>query len=366
MYGHSIQRIACISFVTILLFFFPHIVNSQSDKVGNLIQDLRSEDRDLRSKAAVALGELKDSRAVGPLISALKSDTWIKREAAESLGKLKDPRALNTLVFALKDEDWNVRKNAAWALGEIRETDAIEPLIAALSDVNPYVRSQAAASLVNILRHRQAYTKIKDRNWIDKLIEVLMESGIDVRIEAAETLGRMKEPRAIDPLVYALKDTDTGVRKKAITAMGEIGGKKAINPLIEKLLDWECRKESADALSRLGWHPKSDEDRVHFWVAKGNGNELRYHWNLTKAILLNDFKSNVEYSLWSFIGIGNEEIIPILIEKLNKEGTKPMAEAYLNCGHPKLGNAAREWAAKHGYTVSVSADAHHPASWRSW
>ncbi|MBI4826159.1 MAG: hypothetical protein HY807_07020 [Nitrospirae bacterium] len=57
-----------------------------------------------------------------------------------------------------------------------------------------------------------------------------------------------------------------------------------------------------------------------------------------------------------------EEIIPVLINKLDTEGTKVMAEAYLNCGHDKLNAAAREWAANHRYTIQTGQGAA-PIGW---
>ncbi|MBI5745809.1 MAG: hypothetical protein HZA13_02265 [Nitrospirae bacterium] len=55
--------------------------------------------------------------------------------------------------------------------------------------------------------------------------------------------------------------------------------------------------------------------------------------------------------LYAFIGAGKEEIIPVLIEKLNTKGNKTMAEAYLNGGQPQFANTAKEWAEKHGYVI---------------
>ena len=51
----------------------------------------------------------------------LKSTDWEKRfKATEVLGKLRRSRAVKPLIEALKDEDEYVREGAAWALGEIR------------------------------------------------------------------------------------------------------------------------------------------------------------------------------------------------------------------------------------------------------
>jgi hypothetical protein len=84
------------------------------------ISDLKSKSLGTREAAVYALGELKDPRAVEPLIEALKDKDWsVRKRAVEALGKLKDPRAVEPLIEALKDEVWNVRRSAADALQEI-------------------------------------------------------------------------------------------------------------------------------------------------------------------------------------------------------------------------------------------------------
>ena len=60
---------------------------------------LQSPDDDTREEAARALGELKDPRAVTPLISALEDPNhYVRREAAKSLGRLGDERAIPALI----------------------------------------------------------------------------------------------------------------------------------------------------------------------------------------------------------------------------------------------------------------------------
>lgn len=123
-----------------------------------------------------ALGELKDPRAVEPLVTLLNDDKvyeeMLAREAlvkigkpsveplialftdkspekknkwgaALALGEIEDSRAFETLVFALKDkDDYGLRRMVAQALGEIRNIRAVQPLIAALEDTNVEVRQK--------------------------------------------------------------------------------------------------------------------------------------------------------------------------------------------------------------------------------
>lgn len=89
----------------------------------------------VRAGAARALGELGDSRAVEPLITALKDENaHVRRRATWALGELGDPRAVEPLRVALKDEDETVRADAATALEKLGNARAVEPLRAALED----------------------------------------------------------------------------------------------------------------------------------------------------------------------------------------------------------------------------------------
>jgi HEAT repeat protein len=60
----------------------------------------------------------------------------VKEFAADALGEIKDTRAVGPLIQALKDNDSFVRMSAAGALGDINDTRAVEPLIHALTDDN--------------------------------------------------------------------------------------------------------------------------------------------------------------------------------------------------------------------------------------
>ncbi|MBI5238525.1 MAG: HEAT repeat domain-containing protein [Deltaproteobacteria bacterium] len=133
-------------------------------------------------EAVLALGVIKDPRAVEPLVAALK-DVDISEAAADALGKIKDLRAVEPLIEALKDKHTGARVKAALALGSIQDHRAVEPLIEAFKDMN----------------HNEA---------------------------VAVALGELKDPRAVEPLIKALKDRDSVIRWKAAEALKAITGKE--------------------------------------------------------------------------------------------------------------------------------------------
>ena len=122
------------------------------DNVGRLIQQLEDENPHTRMQAADALGQIKDVRAIEPLIAVLKDENSSGRTQALAAGALVSigTPAVDPLIAALKDKDSLVRERAADALGQIKDVRAVEPLIAALKDKDSLVRERAADALGQI------------------------------------------------------------------------------------------------------------------------------------------------------------------------------------------------------------------------
>ena len=101
----------------------PGITNWQLPQYIDL---LKSRYLVYRVKAAEALGDLGDIRAVPPLIEALH-DPYVDVQwlAAQALGKLKDTRAVDPLILLLSAEDKWARLGAVIGLEGIGDQRAI-------------------------------------------------------------------------------------------------------------------------------------------------------------------------------------------------------------------------------------------------
>lgn len=244
---------------------------------------------------------------IDPLILALKNSVkGIRIGAAQTLGEIKDSRAVEHLVSAMEDSDWMVRAHAALALDSLGWTpentyqivifsiakgnlnpvikigkQAIEPLKTLLKDRNSYARNPAARALeklgwtpeddnqkvyfyiakrkwklveeigepaveplLDLLSDRWAYYREKaakglgelnDKRAVEPLIDALFDRFYDVRRKAAKALWQLKDNRAVEYLIIALEDSDTLVRINAAAALGEIKDVQAIEPLIAGL-----------------------------------------------------------------------------------------------------------------------------------
>ncbi len=114
--------------------------------------------RDWESRKYVirTLGKINDERVLDPLISWLKSDEF-KDDATRALVDLGQP-AVPKLIEALNHRGDFVQKQSILALGDIKDSQAVDPLIALLQDQDWMVRLTAASSLEKIgdLRGRAA------------------------------------------------------------------------------------------------------------------------------------------------------------------------------------------------------------------
>ena len=314
--------------------------------VEPLIAALRDEDWYVRENAAEALGETKDARAVKPLIEALK-DLNIRSRAAEALGEIKDVRAIDPLIAALGDEEQYFRNNVAGALGKIG-APAVAPLMAALRG---HVRENAVGALGKI-----------GAPAVAPLIAALKDEDTNVRRNAADALGEVNDVRAVEPLIEALKDPN--VRRNAADALGEIKDVRAIDPLIAALGDEEryFRNDAAGALGKIGAPAvgpliaalKSQYYHVRMGAAMALGEigDSRATKVLVAALENRDLEIIAgAHSFFIEWGWGKLDTKDILIEALNKHGTAniDIALDFLNCGDLRLSQAAKEWAEKHGY-----------------
>jgi HEAT repeat protein len=84
------------------------------------------------------------------LITQLKhKHAEVRYKAALALGDLGDPRAIAPLMHALRDRNQNVRYNASWAL-TLLGTPALPYLLQALQDKDPRVRQLIPFALAEL------------------------------------------------------------------------------------------------------------------------------------------------------------------------------------------------------------------------
>lgn len=151
-----------------------------------LLNSLKDPDWHVRKYAAIALGKIGDERAIKPLVNTLRDDDIdVRWKAVIALGKIGTP-AVEDLLKAYESEDWQLRSQIAEVLGNIKDERAVEPLIDSLynskyKNQNKYVRGRiiealgkigderAVDSLIHALDDQYIYVRIKAEEALEKI-----------------------------------------------------------------------------------------------------------------------------------------------------------------------------------------------------
>lgn len=298
-------------------------------------------------KKAITQSNFNKSKIIKTL---MEGDWFAKMNAAVALGKTKNPLAVEPLIRTLNDHGYGesysmVRPYVAKALGEIGDSLAVDALLVVLETPMDPAGSEAAIAL----------GKLNSKRSVDLLIKSLKDN-ILVN-PAAEALGNLHARNAIKPLIAALNQfchSDGDIAN----AIAKIGDTSAIPNLVYVLPNWNNGPQILTSLYTLGWKPESISDTIHVCVAKKNWYQLNKFWKEAKEILISDLYSKrecvVENSVNCLLTLGKIEMVPILIDFLNVDGSKEIAEIFLNCGNTKLSTAAKAWASDYGYSIDFT------------
>jgi len=222
--------------------------------VEPLIDVLLTGGKEVRKEAAQALIEMEVDVAE-LVIPALKNENLTLRRLnfARILGQMKDSRAVDfavdTLIVAARDENWENRQEAVNALGEIKDPRTVDPLIAALDDQTWPVRQEAAKSLerLDVSLNSDIKQKIDDilQEEIERKLNAEKDRGREK--ERAEEARRRQEKEKKEREEQQLKkETD---RSESLRKRISSGDQNAVVPFIEELI------------SRL----KYGKDTVNLW-----------------------------------------------------------------------------------------------------
>ena len=121
----------------------------------------------------------------------------------------------------------------------------------------------------------EALGRLKSRQAVPALIELLDDPDDGVRFDAVKALGEIGDPRALEPLIARLDSPNENFRRSVAEKLGMLGGARAVEALIRTLGDSadSVRLRAAQALARLG------EPQWETWV-EGSVSDL---WNLGES-----------------------------------------------------------------------------------
>ena len=233
-------------------------------RVGNdlavpaLVSLLQSDkERDVRSMAAFALGEIESPKAVEPLTAELSKGEAARARIVEALGKIAAAlpqgneaqkkeigktilRILTLEAQRRSSPDYEVILMGLTATLRARP-DGAGPVVAEfLSYSDPRIRSDAGNTLAR-LRAADGNAELRK----------LLTNDLDpnVRANAARVLGATEDKSAFDGLVdRALNDPDVRVRVSAVRALGSLRDERAANQLLARGKTLSAKGETNEVL----------------------------------------------------------------------------------------------------------------------
>lgn len=189
-----------------------------------------------------------DPRERDSVLQDLTSDDEeVRRLAVERSSALAPDEVVGCLVDRLGDTSWRVRKAAVARLSAWRDQQAVgQALITALADGdNPGRRNGAVDALIHC-----------GAGIVPQLVAAVSSPDADVRKFVVDALAGIGDASAVPVLIGRLADGDTNVRASAADALGAVGGEEAAAALVETAVaahqDALVRFSALHALAALG------------------------------------------------------------------------------------------------------------------
>ena len=223
-----------------------HIVEESAlvEAVAAIIAQIQREDianlkyrelEVLQSLAEDAEFSVENMDVLHAIATTDTEEEFVRSQAIATIGAIGNSESLSTIAEVAKAAlSISVREIAVYTLARLDTNPAthdfvVELLIDTLDDSSEFVVSAAAYSL----------GELKIEQATDELIELLSDrhSSVDVKITAAEAVGRIGSSDAVPPLRRALNADDQILRLTAIQALEQIGTTDAAEAIVRAFAD---------------------------------------------------------------------------------------------------------------------------------
>jgi len=249
------DRCARVLLVTALLLLSSPPVGGNGWEHGAipfdaLLRALSFEQPETRRRAAESLGYRGQREAVEPLLRRLGSpeeeDPHVRSAIYLALGRLRDARAVSILTRCLDAElREEVRSDCATALGTLGHPIAVPRLVRALQDDGSFlVRSRVVDALGSF----------PEAGSVAVLTGLVTgDRHAQLRLRAIRALGRTRAPEAAGPLLGALAGSRSESERIAVVeALGQVRPREATKPLTALLATSDNPELRAKAVIALG------------------------------------------------------------------------------------------------------------------
>lgn len=231
---------------------FAAAENRVEEAIPALAGLLKSANLGVQEAVDMALRKIGGGRAVAAVIPLLRSDEAPVRNLSMDLLRALGSQDLPAVIGLLHDDDPDIRIFASDILGACDSPLAVPPLCEAmLKDPEVNVRYQAAVSLGELGRPEavrclnqaladeewvqysviEALAKIRDDSSVGALVAAMHKSSDLVASMIAEALGEMGNVKAVPLLLRYMDKSSTALRNKIVKAVVQILGGRSLNLL---------------------------------------------------------------------------------------------------------------------------------------
>lgn len=388
-------------------------LSPQQEAVDLLYSSIDSDDVQLRKAALYSLSEYDDPRAYDALVEALRKDPEIDLEFLKERFASIDANPFQVFIDDLDSDDDDVKKNAISMMGNLGDPESVPFLVPLLSESASDIQLKVISALVQIgdsnatgsilplmkdknTRVREsaidAVGKLGDQTVIPELEQVYEISSRDDQFLIISAIGNIGSAEGIKNLIQFYFDADVEMREFILDTAPIIGGSQAADFITMVVFQSEDAAQYIEDLinTQPDIYEQLIEENPALFIIEEDGALRTHAYNLLfqfpqedleflnqklKDVMevvekLNsstnnsdeEFQQTVErisfdqlrwlaraYKYFLKVGIPNSE--EALIWALDMYGNKTMAVNYLNCGNEMLEKAAKQWAKDHNYLI---------------
>jgi len=231
-----------------------------------LLEQLQSENTEIRRAAVLALGKIGDSRAVPALTDLLTNDPETTVVTAGALASIGDRRAFDALLSLCGHPEAGVRQAVVGSLNSLGHPAMLNKMVDLLQAPDPLMR-ESAVKIAGYFAFTECVTLLLDR---------CHDSDENVRRAAVELVPYIENGPVLPTLIHALQNDTPKVRAAAARAFGHIDGSLAYSHLLSALQDsdpwvryYAARSlgsleipQSVDALGVVAKHDSAQQVRL--------------------------------------------------------------------------------------------------------
>jgi HEAT repeat protein len=175
--------------------------------VDELLEDLKSQNEDVRKRSVLVLAKYNETRVIEALI-ALQDDgsTAVRYFAKKAIRDFESGKVAPTSDFGAGTEDI-----------EIPEIESEDPF---------------STSGQVVIKKSEI---IPEKDSISNLLQNLKSDDLKLKLETIKKFGDNKEVMAVDPLLELINSSVRDIRVYSVQSLGQIGEQRILTPLLNLL-----------------------------------------------------------------------------------------------------------------------------------